>query len=313
MNSIQENKLSMYYVLRSTCDKYQSTWVTNAVFAATYNLWLGKLPLIEQNRDAQIIETSGITTDKSDKRAAMVEKALFIVSRLQSYANTTSNVELNAGVSYTQSDLRKSRDGDLVGICNSIVTKATANAANIVNYGVTAAMITELQGAIIAFSATLPKPKAAKSQTKTATENLRILFKEADLLLTKRLDLDIEMFKTTKPDFYSQYKTARYYTSIGRKVMALTGKVTMAEVGGPIKGVTFTFTPQLNGLARDAGTDTVKTIVKKSADKGNFRIANLQEGTYQVVVRKIGFKEQVLTVNVANGETTKLKVELEKN
>jgi hypothetical protein len=41
-------------------------------------------------------------------------------------------------------------------------------------------------------------------------------------------------------------------------------------------------------------------------------IANLPEGIYTVIVKKIGFKEQVFTTIVTNGETTNLKVEIEK-
>ena len=63
MNINQEDKFSMYYVVKNTCEKYQTTWTTNAVFAATYNLWVAKIPLIEQNRDAQTLETTGITSE----------------------------------------------------------------------------------------------------------------------------------------------------------------------------------------------------------------------------------------------------------
>lgn len=180
MNINQEDKFSMYYEVKNTCEKYQTTWTTNAVFAATYNLWVAKIPLIEQNRDAQTLETTGITTDKTAKRNSMTEKTLFMINRLQSYANVVNNPELLESIKYSASDLKKSRDTDVVGICNTVLAKSNANAAAIVTYGVTAAMITELQAAITAYSATLAKPKAAKSQTKTATENLTKLFKEAD-------------------------------------------------------------------------------------------------------------------------------------
>ena len=194
MNTNQEDRLSMYYVVKNTCEKYQTTWTTNAVFAATYNLWVAKIPLIETNRDAQILETTGITTDKTAKRVLMTDKALFIENRLQSYANATSNPELLESIQYSASDLKKARDTDVVGICNTILAKANANATALVTYGVSAVMITDLQVAITAYSTTLSKPVAARSQTKTATENLIKLFKEADDLLIKRLDLDIEIF-----------------------------------------------------------------------------------------------------------------------
>lgn len=302
----------MYYGVKSTCEKYQSTWSTNAVFAATYTLWVAKIPLIEANRDAQTLETTGITTDKTAKRAAMVEKALFLENRLQSYANVTSNPELLESIQYSASDLKKARDTDVVGICNTILAKATANAAAIVTYGVTAAMITDLQAAIAAYSATLAKPKAAKSQTKTATENLAKLFKEADELLVKRLDLDIELFKASKPEFYSQYKTARMIVSTGGGITSVLGSVTNAANGEAVKGVSFTFVEENGGLMRVAATEEVKQVVKKSADKGKFR-ASLPENTYRVIIEKIGFKKQEVIITVANGETTNLNVELEKS
>lgn len=311
MNINQEDKFSMYYVVKNTCEKYQTTWTTNAVFAATYNLWVAKMPLIEQNRDAQTLETTGITTDKTAKRTSMTDKTLFMINRLQSYANVVVNPELLESIKYSASDLKKARDTDVIGICNTVLAKANANAAAIATYGVTAAMITELQAAITAYSATLAKPKAAKSQTKTATENLTKLFKEADELLTKRLDLDIELFKTSKPDFYSQYKTARIIIQTGGGATAVLGSVTNAGNGEPLKGVSFTFVAETNGMMKAAATETAKPIVKKSADKGKFR-ASLPENTYKVIVEKIGYKKQEVTITVANGETTNLNIQLEK-
>ncbi|MDD3491065.1 MAG: carboxypeptidase-like regulatory domain-containing protein [Paludibacter sp.] len=313
MNINQEDKFSMYYVVKNTCEKYQTTWTTNAVFAATYNLWVAKIPLIEQNRDAQTLETTGITTDKTAKRNSMTEKTLFMINRLQSYANVVNNPELLESIKYTASDLKKSRDTDVIGICNTVLAKANANAAAIATYGVTAAMITELQAAITAYSATLAKPKAAKSQTKTATENLTKLFKEADELLVKRLDLDIELFKTSKPEFYSQYKTARIIIPTGGGATSVLGSVNLAGSGEPLKGVSFTFVAETNGMMKAAtANETAKPIVKKSADKGKFR-ATLPESTYKVIVEKIGYKKQEVTITVVNGETTNLNIELEKN
>ena len=312
MNFFQEDKLSMYYALKGICEKHQPTWVNNAVFATTYNLWSGKIPLIEANRDAQIIEITGITTDKTAKRDAMTEKTLFIGNRLQSYANVMGNPELLESINYSASDLKKARDTDVVGICNAVLLKATANATAIAAYGVTAAMITELQAAITAYSTTLARPKVAKSQTKTATENLARLFKEADELLIKRLDLDIELFKTSKPDFYSQYKTARMIISTGGSTTSVIGNVVHAGSSEPLKGVTFTFVAETNGREKELAYETAKPIVKKSAEKGKFR-TTLPENIYKVTVEKIGFKKQEVMITVANGETTNLDIELEKN
>ena len=313
MTGIQEDKLSMFYGVKGTCEKYQSTWTTNALFAATYNIWAAKLPLIEQNRDAQTIETTGVTTDKKGKRAVMTEKTLFMSNRLQSFGNTTGNAEILESVQYSASYLNKARDTDVIGICNAVLSRAVANATALTAYGVTAAMITELQASITAYSATLAKPQNAKAQTKTATENLTKLFKEAEDLLVKRMDLDIELFKVNKPDFYSQYKTARIIISTNGSKIAVMGSAVMAETGEPIKGVTFSFAVENGSMLKSASVASVETVVKKSAEKGNFRISNMPEGTYTVTVKKIGYKDQMIKMNVVNGETTTLKIEMEKN
>ena len=311
MNANQEDKLSMYYVVRDTAERYRPTWVSNAVFAATYNLWAEKIPLIESNRDLQTLETTGITTDKTTKRAAMAEKALFLENRLQSYANAVGNSELKESVQYSATDLKKARDTDVVGICNTILAQANAYAASIADYGVTAAMITDFQAAIATYSSTLAKPKAAKSQTKTATENLTRLFKEADDLLVNRLDLDIELFKVSSPEFYSQFKTARIVIPTGGGSTSVLGNVTNAATGEAMRGVSFTFVVENAQLAKAAGEEVVKSIVKKSAGKGGFRVS-LPENTYRVIVEKIGYKKKEVVVTVADGETAKLNVELEK-
>jgi hypothetical protein len=313
MTSVQEDTLTMYYAVKSVNERFQTTWVSNAVYAASHNLWLTKLVSIEQNRDAQTLETAGITEDKKNKRTLMADKAMFIQNRLQSYGNVTNNTELVASVNYSPTKIRTTRDTDVVGICNIILSRASANATAIVAYGVTAAMITELQAAITAYSAVMSKPVSAKSQTKNATQNLAKLFREADNILKKRMDLDIELFKVLKPDFYSQYLTSRIIISTGGTALAIIGSAVAANTGEPIKGVTFSFTAENNGMLKSASVATVEKVVKKSAEKGSFRIPSLPEGTYNVKVKKLGYKEQQVTINVVKGETTTLKIEMEKN
>ncbi|MEI6050615.1 MAG: carboxypeptidase-like regulatory domain-containing protein [Bacteroidota bacterium] len=53
-------------------------------------------------------------------------------------------------------------------------------------------------------------------------------------------------------------------------------------------------------------------ITRKTAKKGSFHIKNMQPGTYRLSVSKPGYKEKEVTVSVANGERSALKVELEK-
>lgn len=301
----------MYYVVRLTCEKYQASWASNSVFVATYSQWVAKIPLIEQNRDTQLLEISGITIDKRAKRASMTDKALYAINRMRSYATVESNPELRESLKYTATDLLKARDSDLIGICNIVATKAVANTTAIAEYGITAVMIGELQDAITAFTTMIAKPKSAKSQAKTGTENIARLLLEANELLNMRMDLDIEEFKTLNPEFYSQYKSARIVVSTRGRASAVLGRVASSVTGEPMKGVTFTFVPEPAQPVREAGLDKPRPVVKKSAAKGRFRVP-LRENTYRVTAEKLGYKRQVHIVTVVSGERTYLEVVMER-
>jgi hypothetical protein len=312
MTGWQDDFLNMFYSVKAVVDKFLSTWTTNSVFADSYTLFISKIGPIEQNRDAQMANSKGVTTDKIVKREALAEKALFIVNRIRSYATVTANNELLESVHFTQSSFDKSRDTDIVGIIDMIIAKANANVTALATYGVTAALITDLQATLTAYSSYIAKPRTVTTQTKNATENLAVLFKEANDILTKRLDLDIEVFKTSKPDFYSQYQTARVVIATSGSATAVKGEITINGTGEPLKNVTLTFTPTTNGALKAAAAKNAAVLVKKTADKGKFRVPSLPEGGYEVIIKKIGFKEKVVTINVVNGESTDLNESLDK-
>jgi hypothetical protein len=301
MTNVQIDVLSMFYETKSACSFFQTVWNTDLVFKASFDAFEAKIPLIEQNRDSQLTPTKWATLNKDEKKTAVEDKTLFLINRLQSYANATGNNELLSSIRFTASDLKRLRGANLIGTCNVIVAKAIEKAGELGSYGINRIVISELQAAITSFSDSLTTPGSVKSGTKVATENLATLFKEAEEILTKRLDLDIEVYKNSHPDFYSRYQTARMVISKGGRSILLLGHVEDADSGEPLKNVTFTFTLQ---------GDPSVTLVKKSAEKGNLRVPSLDEGIYNVTIEKIGYTAQQQTVTVVKGETSYLDVKL---
>ena len=309
MNQKQEDRLSMYYVVKGICETNNGAWSGNAIFKAGYDLWKAKISGIEENRLKQNTIVSGFTVDKANKREAMTSKALFIANRAQSFANVSNNPILLNSVKFTPSDMIRARDTDVVGMCQIIHTMVSDFTTDLLPFGVIGAMITDLQTAIADFTASLSMPAVMIAMIKRATENIARLLKEADEVLTNRMDLDIELFRKSDPDFYSQYKTSRNIISTGTRSVSVLGNVTLAETGEAMKGVALSFVLQPTGLM---ATEAGKPLVKKSAEKGNFKIGSLPEGNYTVTVKKIGYREQVLSVIVTDGETSKMKVKMEK-
>ena len=94
--------------------------------------------------------------------------------------------------------------------------------------------------------------------------------------------------------------------------LKMTCKFGAAPSLEPLKGVTLTITPDGGKTALNMKGNGEK-IVKKTAEKGGFMVKSLPERTYNVTITKNGYKDQVVTVAVTDGEMSDLNVELTKN
>lgn len=312
MNTRQEERLSMFYVVKSTCEKYRAIWESNTVFLASHSAWSAKIPLIEQNRDVQLAINTGIYANKLVIRSNMTEKAWFIANRLQSYASVSGNLELLKSVEYSATDMKKARDSDVVGICNAILSIAIRYSSEIAVYGANDVVISGFHSSVSDFSDIVTKPALAKLQNKNATTRLLDLFRESMMILSTRLDLDIELFRTSHPDFYYQYKSARRIVKTGSSKSAVLGNITVAGTGEPAINVTTSIIAENNGAKNSLDTEIAKPIIRKSTSKGNIRVDKLAENYYMVTIRKTGFKEQTFKIVVVHGETTRFNVEIER-
>lgn len=298
MTSQQENSLSMYYAVQDFCNQNQSIWQTNKPFKTAFDLFESKLPLINQYRDTQSLNTTGVAQVKAQKKEDLIEKAYFVANRLQSYALHIQDSELLAKVNYSRTYFSRYRDTNLTGLCNTILENAQNNLANLLDYSVDATTLSELQTAIQAYQAQLAKPRTSQTTSKTATSNLEQLFAEATTILRERLDRDIEIFRKSQPDFYQQYQSVRRVVQTTYSKLALRIEVKEQSTAVPIANVKISL----------AGSKETK----KSTEKGNCQIKNLAQGTYQISFEKTGYLSQSLSVNIVDGETTKLVVEMEK-
>jgi len=294
MKSDQEDRLNMYYEVNAAIEKWRSIWESNPVFSSAYTDFSTILSTIETNRDAQLAHTQGPSSEKSTVWESLVQKTLFLSNRIQSYANTTKNIELHAEVTFTVSDLKKSRDSHLIGICNIIIARANANLAALAPYSVTTQLIQELQQLLTSYSTIKTKPRAVRSEVKNATDNLRNNFKDVDAILSKRLDLDIEVFKSSNHDFYSQYLSARTINSTGSKTSLLVIRVVDAATKLPLPNVLCTITLQ---------SDTSVTFVKKTAKHGILYVPNVGEGKYTVKSEKIGLTTHEVSIVMEKGKS----------
>lgn len=296
MTAKQENQLSMYYVVQNLCDTHAALWQNDKVFTRAYEEFLAKLPLIAQYRNTQNQNTGGLTQRKNNRREELIDQAYFVANRLQSYAAVVQNDELLAQINYSRSTFAKYRDTDLLGLCTGVLEQAQKYLSELADYSLNADTLSNLQAAIQAYQDEIGRPRVSQSGVKNATEALQKLFLETSALLTDRLDKDMEVFRLSQPDFYAQYFHARRIAQTARNQFSLIVNVIDAATQQPIPNVKVSFT--------DYNT------LKKTSPKGSFQLQNLDSGTYEMTLEKLGYTTVTQSFNIIDGETTRVRVEM---
>jgi hypothetical protein len=310
MTKIQESNLLMELAVEDLFTKNGTITALLPNFGNLHPQYTANIEQIQIIKEQQGIDKSGISDAKDELRADVIDKALDVSRKTEVYASMNNNAILAKEVHYSESDLKRSTDSNLKDNALIIHDKANENIAALGEYGVNTRVLSSLKSAIDQFNVAIPSTRIGKTETKQVTGQLAKLFKDNDALLAK-FDLLVEIVRLSQPAFYSAYKDSRKVIPRGTGSLALKATVTDAATREGIKGVKVSFALQ-NGLSKAATATAKKPFVKTTADKGIFKIKNLADGTYIATLVKTGYLEQVVTINVANGEMTVMDVKMEK-
>jgi len=209
MTKREEAKLSMYRTVQQFCNNNLTIINTNAAFVAVLALISAKLATLINSETAARKQTKGVAKDKGAQRLNLCLNAFDIAAIVFAYASETNNLTLQQLVNFTFTDLEKTKDELLVPTCNNIKKAASDNLAALATYGITAATLTAFQNNIDLYSGAVPKPRLAKTAKSTSTKNVKATIKEIDSLFKTRMDKLAGSFRTTAPNFLTEYKEAR--------------------------------------------------------------------------------------------------------
>lgn len=209
MNNIQENKLSMYLVVDSVCDKYSAVWSSLAPFKAAFELFNESCEKIQELAREQENSSASVTKEKAQCRFKGADLANQIASVLKAHASVMSDLALAGKVDYTRSDFIRVRDVRCVELMQIVHDTAVSKASDLESYGIDADKIGELATEIARYRDLLAAPQEAIAARKVATEEMVAVFGSADKILNERLDNLIVLFKASSPEFVSEYQNAR--------------------------------------------------------------------------------------------------------
>ncbi len=217
MTDKQEEKLSRFYAIRQFCEKKQAVWEDYLPFARSFACFAALLPQIEQNRDIQMTDITGVTIDKQNLQQELIDKTWMIASRVQSFAKVNEIENLVNAVKLTRSTLIRSNNSSLIG-WSVIIGKNTGEyIGQLEPYGILQQDLDELDDLTGRFSKIVSSIDDASDRRKTATYELKRLFRETMATIGERLDLDAQYFKDSDAGFYDEYIAVRGLKKRGRK------------------------------------------------------------------------------------------------
>jgi hypothetical protein len=214
MDKVHENKNSMY---KAVDEFFIENQPKSAVIPAltTKVAAFHNIVLAIENKNGEVMSaTKGKTQEKADAQEAMLDLLFRIKSNLRSVAKAKNDQDTIAVISMSESSIAGMRDTDQKAYAETIYQIAMTNAAALVDFGVDAAMLTDLKTRIDTFGTKLGAREGAPSQHSALRTSLFELFRQADAALDD-LDDTMASYKTTDPEFYNQYTLVESVKAMG--------------------------------------------------------------------------------------------------
>jgi hypothetical protein len=198
-------------------NKNLTIWTGNKAVTDTVaglNAALGKAGDKAQQQEAPIV---GEEEKKVLVRHDYEDEIMRIAGQLCSLADKIGDTNLGAQTELTLAQLDKLSVDILEATGKRISGLATANLAALVDYNITQADITALDGLTDQFHGVKTAPRKAIVTRAGQTKTLPPAVKSVTSLLRNHLDKQILMFKKSNPEFYAGYASARVIMDRGSR------------------------------------------------------------------------------------------------
>jgi len=245
-----------------------------------------------------------------DQTVTLTMKGLLMLESLK-----TSN-EFDTKKLRVTTDLNKYKVRELLDYSYTISGFMQGKKGVLISHGYTEPQIDELDSCCVLFSKAIEKQEKLQVQQ----EQLRIERsqheEQVDLNFSKLNDI-ITVNQLLVPNLYRDYLAIKVNTS---KKLPISVCVSITSGGLPVANAMVrlygTAAPYANKVVtlkkdrQDAQAGEVLVSKKLSKDKGVINIKHLKPGTYRMLVSKVGFADQEITVYVNPKEVTRITVVL---
>jgi hypothetical protein len=221
MNDYQESKLNMLQrvleVLSNNVKIYAHVKRMVDLVAILNNVLTSIRETAQQQAKVSI---SGYKAEKQKTLENVIVGSIKIANVMYVIAFEKNDKVLLSSMSINKSMFYHGHANDVFTLATNIITEAKKYTSELREYGIEDNDFIQLEEAISSYENFINRPQIAKEERALHTKNLKELFSEADSILYDQIDKLIVLFKTSSPDFYFSYKTARNiinYSKRGRK------------------------------------------------------------------------------------------------
>ncbi len=209
MNKRQSNKLNSYQSIKGVLEDNKEVYASVPIIQQTVDNFFEIVREIDQIGTRTEMDTTGETSAKIEAKEKMSTLASSLAASAAVYAFEEADIELEAALAYTYSDIRYAKDAEALQMARAIEAELQDIKEEVAEYMVSDENLVDLHTLIDNFENSMEIKGGVKATSVADTKRLAILFRVADDLLYKRLDRFIVRLKSNHPTFYDAYRTAR--------------------------------------------------------------------------------------------------------
>jgi hypothetical protein len=296
MTGRQDENLRMCRAVRQVCDGNAAAWTGNAAFAGPYAEFTALLDSVDAAVGRQGISSKGTTSGKNALRHTLEGQALHVANTLVLHFKLINDSQSQQEMYVTPSLLKLMTEDALTGRLSRIFSVAAdITPATLTALGLDPTELTAAFNNLNAFTAAISSPRKIIAQSVLGTQQVETIIDAMVEILKDDLDVVANVLQFSKPEFVSEYRTARKIVDNAVRVRELT--VTVSAAGAGIGGAQCQITPG--------------NIHKVTGPKGSFYIQNLDGGTYTGVITALGYKPKTVEFGIIDNQPTVLNVTLE--
>jgi len=203
------NKLNSYKAVIGVLDKNIGIYEQIALMNQSVKEFYQKVDEIEKVAAETKADATGQTAAKNLAKEKMAALASALAASASIYAYDISDVELESALQFCYTDIKYVRDSEALARAKVIEAELLAHRHKLEAYLITSSDLEELHQHITVYDDAMESRGSVKSQRVASFVRLEELFREADLILYRKIDRFVLRLKPDFLPFYDAYTHAR--------------------------------------------------------------------------------------------------------